>query len=174
MTHKMPPLALSSCSTSAPGHQGARSAFPLTPRPFSVAPPASRLRSQPERGPLAGINRQMDAGRAAALALILSAIGLLSGCRAPQEAPAATPPTAQQPADFALDYGVIRHVNREYGYAVVRCAVLPSVGQAVIITRDDHPVGRARIEGPGQPPFFTAAILEGEAWPGDRVIEEKP
>ncbi|HBA84772.1 MAG TPA: hypothetical protein DCZ95_11815 [Verrucomicrobia bacterium] len=93
---------------------------------------------------------------------------ILAACRSTAPAPA-TPAAALPRTAAPLDIGVVVHVNERMGYAIVRCAVLPSTGEEVKIYRNDKEAARLRISGPQRRPYFSADVTSGRPRRGDRV-----
>lgn len=96
---------------------------------------------------------------------------LAAGCASPRP-PAASvdvPAGAQTDLPKVPFSGTVIRVNDEFRYAVVQCAILPSVGEEAKVVRDGKAVGRVKVSGPTHPPFTVADILEGTVKTGDGV-----
>jgi hypothetical protein len=92
--------------------------------------------------------------------------GLLASCATPRnkaEKEKAPPPP---PPPVAAE---IIHVDPDFGFAILRCAVLPSAEKEAKVYRGDEIVGRLGLTGPVRPPFAAADILDGSPQIGDRV-----
>ena len=70
---------------------------------------------------------------------------------------------------YEVAVGSVIRVNPSYGYVVVKCASLPSLGEEATVYQDREAKGRLRINGPMRVPFVIADVLDGSVSTGDTV-----
>ncbi len=76
---------------------------------------------------------------------------------------------APERIEITLPGAEVAHINKEEGYAILECTILPSEAEEAKVYRDGQAVGLLRITELQRGPFVVADILVGKLNEGDEV-----